>query len=491
MSTAAFTAGAKKAIASTKSLVSSFKGLGSVAGGLAGGASAAGLAMMVKESIALGDETAELASKLGVSTEALTRLQYAAKLTGSNMEDVGGAIQKLNVNLGKGGKGVDAALASIGLTAEQLKAADPATAFAMIADGIKQIDSPADRAATIMALMGKQGLTLTNTLASGGDAIKRFAAESDALGFTLDAKTADGISKTADGMDRMEAASTGMQRAVAVGLLPTIDGLTQAFAGGGKELNSWITWMTELGAKFSLPGMIAHLSRQLTGARAELMEWDAFFSVGAGGGVAEDKYAAAAELRRSMDRKPIVDTPAAEKTKIAVIDDETESIKEQKNAVEDLIRSRQKELDEIAKAAELKQKMIDDENNDIIRERESELADIQSSMQRMVDAAKTPLQEFMESESEVAKALQAGWIGKDQADLLGLQGQMDLLNSQEDTPAAGSQRVAALEKGSAAAFSASFGSDPRSKREAELLRLTQEQNKLMKSIDAKLTPTKI
>jgi len=70
---------------------------------------------------------------------------------------------------------------------------------------------------------------------------------------------------------------------------------------------------------------------------------------------------------------------------------------------------------------------------------------------------------------------------------------MDLLNSQEDPPFDGGsgKRVSALERGSAAAFSASFGADAKSKKEAEQVRLQQSIDKTLKAIDAKLTVTKI
>lgn len=84
---------------------------------------------------------------MGLSTEAFTRLGFAAKEVGVPTADLTVAFAKLEEGIGKanteGGSSSDT-FTEIGLSAKQLENLSPDQAFNKIADAISKLKSPAD-----------------------------------------------------------------------------------------------------------------------------------------------------------------------------------------------------------------------------------------------------------------------------------------------------------------------------------------------------------
>ena len=105
----------------------------------------------VKGSMDAINSTRVMAERLGTSTEALSELQYAAKLSDVDNETLSSSLEKLNVKLaetatGAGGPAAEA-LHKLGLNAKTLVGEGPVEAFKDIAAAMETIPNPAQRAA--------------------------------------------------------------------------------------------------------------------------------------------------------------------------------------------------------------------------------------------------------------------------------------------------------------------------------------------------------
>jgi hypothetical protein len=109
----------------------------------------------------------DMSKKLGVSTDAVQRWEYAAKLTGATIDNVGSAVTTMSTKLAGGGNSVEEALKRVGLQFEDIRAMTPEAAFETIAEAIRDIPDPMDQARIAMELFGKAGVELLPAIRDG------------------------------------------------------------------------------------------------------------------------------------------------------------------------------------------------------------------------------------------------------------------------------------------------------------------------------------
>lgn len=217
-------------------LGTSFAGLGAA---LAGGLAVGGLASMVKSTIDSVDAVGDLAAQLGMTTEALTRLQYTADVAGSSAQAVGDALGFMNKNLGQaaagGAKHTAEALADLGLNARQLASIAPDQAFAKIAQGISRIGTVSERSRLAVAIFGKSGQNVLNVLALGSKGMLEAANAADRLGYTLSSLDSEKVGLADRALKNLGAAFEGIKRRVTVELTPYIIAGTNKLVDFGTE----------------------------------------------------------------------------------------------------------------------------------------------------------------------------------------------------------------------------------------------------------------
>lgn len=177
------------------------KGLGgmlSSAGGLSGAlgsliplVSGVGLGAMAKNAIDAADNMNDLAQKTGVSVEQLSKFQQAANASGTSIENVGGAMIKLNRNLATGDDKAAEALTALGLSATDASGKLKSTDQVMleVADRFAKTEDGAKKSAAAQALFGKSGADMIPLLNGGRKAVESLSAT-----MTTDfAKSADAL----------------------------------------------------------------------------------------------------------------------------------------------------------------------------------------------------------------------------------------------------------------------------------------------------------
>ena len=213
--------------------------IASFAAPLAALAMGGGLLAFAGATFAAVDAQADLADKLGISTQKLIGLQHAAKYAGSDAETLNGSLQKMMVNLdGAASGGGSNPFAKLGLDAKALASMSPDQAFYAIADGFSKVDNASQRAALAQDIFGKSGSSLVQMLSGGTAGLAAMQAEAERLGLTFSRLDAEKVAQAKDSLDRVTDTLTGGMQTAVIQLAPYIQGLADMFtematSGGG------------------------------------------------------------------------------------------------------------------------------------------------------------------------------------------------------------------------------------------------------------------
>lgn len=186
-------------------------------------AAATGLVVLIKNSIDAADELSLLAQKTGISTEALSQLQYAASQSG--VEDLSTSLIKFNKNISEaasGSKEQVQAFKALGISQNEIAASSPEELFTRVAEQLSKYADGANKTGLAQKFFGKTGADLIPVLNEGEKGIARLRAEADKLGLTIGSDTAKAANDFNDSLDRLKAGVSGVGRQIVTDLTPRL-----------------------------------------------------------------------------------------------------------------------------------------------------------------------------------------------------------------------------------------------------------------------------
>lgn len=189
---------------------------------------------MVKETVDLGGHLNDTSQKTGLSTDALQKWGYAAKLNGSDSEAFTGGVVKLSKGLadvatGKG-PAVDAFNAlGISLNDPAVKSKDLNAILNLVANKFSAMPDGAKKTAISMDLFGRAGAGLIPTLNQGVAGIAATGSELARLGGVMDSAAIAHLDDLGDNIDRVKTAFTGLKNQAVIALLPLLEQLMKQF----------------------------------------------------------------------------------------------------------------------------------------------------------------------------------------------------------------------------------------------------------------------
>lgn len=188
----------------------------------------------------MGDQLDKMSQRTGVSVEALSELGHAATLSGASLEDVETGIRHMQRSIANaigGSKEAAEALASLGLTAEQLQTLSPDQQFEVIGQRLTAIQDPAQRAAAAMEVFGRSG---TNLLPMMGD-LAALRAEARRLGLVMSTEDAKAAATLNDAMDRMWATIRRLVVTIGSALAPLLTEWSEKLSGLISSARNWLS----------------------------------------------------------------------------------------------------------------------------------------------------------------------------------------------------------------------------------------------------------
>lgn len=231
MKTGAFETNSKRAEKRLREMGKTAKQVG-VAIGAAIAASGAALAVGVKNAIDYADAMDNMAQRIGIGVDVLSRLDVAARLSDTSVESLQKgmlALGRAQLDANKGGDEQIALFDAIGVSLAELEKMAPDELLKRIADAFQATADSPQKAAVAMKLFGKAGADLIPLLNGGSEGLAKFERMADELGLTISQETASGAAAFNDQLDILKLGMDGIFRTAAKDLLPTLNELAADF----------------------------------------------------------------------------------------------------------------------------------------------------------------------------------------------------------------------------------------------------------------------
>jgi TP901 family phage tail tape measure protein len=208
--------------------------------GVAIGAAAAGFALMVKNSIDAADELSKMSQKVGIATENLSKLNYAAELADVSTEELGASLAKLSKTVVDPTKDAQAAFDALGVSIKDSNGQVKGTEQLLLelADAFQKFEDGPEKTAAAMAIFGKTGANLIPLLNGGSKAIREAGVELEKLGGVVSTKAGKAAEEFNDNLTTLKRASTGVANQLAEQLIPAMSSVTRYFIDMAKESNT-------------------------------------------------------------------------------------------------------------------------------------------------------------------------------------------------------------------------------------------------------------
>lgn len=196
---------------------------------LVAGAVAAGVA--IKSAIDAADELNDISKKIGIPTDVLSGLQYAAKLSGVATEQLQSGLVKLvkfQADASRGAKENVKVFDVLGIAIKDSsgKLRDTQAVFEDFANVFAGLEDGPEKTALALRVFGKSGAELIPLLNEGKAGIAGYTEELRKLGGIVTPATAAAADQFNDNLDALKQSVSGLALQVAADLLPDLIALT-------------------------------------------------------------------------------------------------------------------------------------------------------------------------------------------------------------------------------------------------------------------------
>lgn len=156
------------------------------------------------------DHLNDTAKMLGITTQELQRMGYAAQLSGSTVEELGDGLRFLSRNMIEARNGSAEMVQwfnRVGVSQERMRKMSVTQVFEAIADKFEKVgdagQNGAKKIAVMQSLLGRSGSQLKQVLDLGSKGLKTFYEEADRLGVVLDERAVNSMADFNDAWDRL------------------------------------------------------------------------------------------------------------------------------------------------------------------------------------------------------------------------------------------------------------------------------------------------
>ena len=198
---------------------------------LAGVVGVAGLGLLVRQSLRATDTLAKTASKIGTTTAELSKMRFAAELTGVSTETMDMALQRFVRRTAEAARGTGeakGALKELNINARELLTMPLDEQMIALSEAFdKQVNS-ADKVRLAMKLFDSEGVSLVNTLALGKEGLQELFKEAETLGIVMSSSAAKGVEKANIAITKLFAILKGVRDQIVGAFAPVIESLATA-----------------------------------------------------------------------------------------------------------------------------------------------------------------------------------------------------------------------------------------------------------------------
>ena len=203
-----------------------------------------GLGVAAKGWASFGDEIGKAAKRTGIAADALSALKYAAGHSDVTFEALQAGLGKMARTLSDaldGEKTATDALGRLGVSALALQGIGPEKQFARIADAVMRIADPTARAAAVMEVFGRGGLSLMPLLREGSNGISALTDRARELGLVIGDDVAESAEQFSDLVSDMLAVAMSGVRAIGAAMIPQFREIVQWIISSTSSARDWIS----------------------------------------------------------------------------------------------------------------------------------------------------------------------------------------------------------------------------------------------------------
>ena len=199
------------------------KGIGLAATALTG--IGAGLFAMTKNVADSQAQVEEFGRRIGVSTEFLSEMAFAAEQEGIANQALNTSLQRLQRRLGEAADGTGIAVNAfqklgIKLTDTTGKVRPLEKVFPEVAEALSKVEDPSKRAALAMKLMDTEGVKLLQIMDKGADGLQAYSDRAQELGIVVTESAAKSSKEFAGNLTDLQKSFSGVVRLLANELIP-------------------------------------------------------------------------------------------------------------------------------------------------------------------------------------------------------------------------------------------------------------------------------
>lgn len=194
-------------------------------------------AVAIKSAIDNADELSKSAQKIGVTTEALSALAYAAQLADVDLGTLQGGLARLTKFQNDAAMGTEKNIALFDALGISFKNADGTLrnteeVFRDFAKVFQALPDGANKTALALDVFGRSGANLIPLLNGGADGLDAMREKAESLGIVIDTQTGKAAEEFNDRLADLQLAASGLATAVAAELLPDLNRLTDELQAG-------------------------------------------------------------------------------------------------------------------------------------------------------------------------------------------------------------------------------------------------------------------
>ncbi|MDD5034858.1 MAG: phage tail tape measure protein [Methylococcaceae bacterium] len=241
------------------------------------GAVLAGAFLGIKKAInataEYGDQIKDMSAQLGIAARDLQMLDHVAKISGANISDVATSFKFLQKNVIAADKAESEQAKTFKKLGVSVKDSlgnyrSSTDILVEMADGFKNLKSPAERTSAALALFGRSGTTMIPALQGGSAALREMMEEAVALGGVLGDDLIEASDAYKDNLSKMDVVVRGLQSRIAGPFMRSFNRMYDKFFQWWKLNRGWIE--LKLDGAFKT---LAQAFEDISGTIGGIVEW--------------------------------------------------------------------------------------------------------------------------------------------------------------------------------------------------------------------------
>lgn len=191
-----------------------------------GAAAVGAVTVLGKRAVDTADKVGKLSQRLGLTTNALSELQFVAERSGVRVEQLNMGLQRMTRRVAEAAQGTGeakAAIKELGLDAQKLAQMSPDQQFEAIAEALSGVASQSDKVRLAFKLFDSEGVGLLQTMGDGAEGIRKLREEARRLGASIGPEMTQNAAQFNDMVSNLRAQMFGLAQRVAADVLPRVN----------------------------------------------------------------------------------------------------------------------------------------------------------------------------------------------------------------------------------------------------------------------------